>query len=173
MSGSNWGLHLQVVQVTRRAGAIWGLVYFLDLSAGSSFLWLGVTEPLLPFHRWQRAGLCKRLVCRRAAVELRLWGRRLNFFHGQLPLGLLWNESRFSSLSVSLCQAEFNVFEGSLDEDVVKLHFGSDYRNSKLYGVSKPQLMGFFSGYAVSIHPHAVETLREKSNTVFFSCSET
>lgn len=169
----NWGLHLQVIYVTRSVGAIWGPIYFLDLSTGSSFLWMAVTGPLLAFHWWQRTGLCKRLVCRRAAVELWLWGRRFNLFHGQLPLRLLGNVSCFSPLSMSLCQVQFNVFERPLDEDVVKLGFGSDYSNPKLYGVSQPQLMGFFRRNAVSIHPHTVQTLEKWSKTVFFRCRYT
>lgn len=49
-----------------------------------------------------------------------------------------------------------------MDEDIIKFHFGSDYRNPKLYGVSEPQLIGFLSRDAVSIYPDAIETLRRK-----------
>lgn len=130
--------------------------FVLHLQIGSGFLRLAVTEPRLPLHWWQRAGLCKRLVTRGAAVEFGLWGRRLNLFHGQLPLGLL-------AIFASLCQVVFNVFQAPLDQDVVKLHEGSSYRNSKLYGVSDPQMMWFFSGYALSIHPYTVGSLTEKA----------
>lgn len=65
----------------------------------------------------------------------------------------------FGHLLLSLCQVLFNVFKGPLDKNVVKLYFGSSNRNSELYGVSKPQVMDFFSLYAVSIYPNTIETL--------------
>lgn len=163
MKGTKWGLHLQVVHVTGVAGATAGPVHFLDLSAGPSFLRLGVTEPLLAFCLRKRAGLRGWLVCRGAAVELGLWGRRLNFFHRQLPLGLLGNVGCFGTVSGSLCEKELNVFEWPLDEDVVKLHFASSNGNAKSYWVAEPELMSFFRRNTVSIHPHTVQALRKKT----------
>lgn len=154
---------MQIVHIKGSAGAIRGLVHFLSLSTVSSFCQLGVAAPLLAFCRRQWAGLCKWLVCWRAAVKLRLWGRWLNFFHSQLPLGLLGSMGSFNTLSVSFCQIVSYVFEGPLNENIVKLHFGSHYRNPKLYGVSEPELMIFFSRNAVSIHPHTIKTLGEKT----------
>jgi len=152
--------HLQLVLVTGRAGATGGLLFLLDLCAGCGLLWLCLTELLLTFH-WRRRGLPKGLICRRPAVELRLRGRRLNFFHGQLSLGLSGYVGWFSTLSVSLCQIEFYISKWPLHEDVVEFYSSSRQRNSKLYGVTKPEKMGFISRYAMSIHPHTIETLKK------------